>query len=112
MGHTFPIAISHQKFNPKSSTICIDGDGSFYMHLGSFALLKNFKLNRMKYILLDNNSHESIGGQLIDFKLNVEKFSAAVGFTKYYLLKDQKKINFTINNFLKSKNTSFFACKN
>ena len=65
----------------------------------------------MKYILLDNNSHESIGGQLIDFKLNVEKFSSAAGFQKYYLLRDPKKINIKINNFLKSKNTFFLHVK-
>lgn len=111
MGHTFPIAISQQEFDPKSSTICIDGDGSFYMHLGSFALLKNFRLNKIKYILLDNNSHESIGGQLIDFKLDVKKFSIAAGFKKYYLLKDPKKINQTLNNFLKSKKSIFLHVK-
>lgn len=111
MGHTFPIALSHQEQNRQNTTICIDGDGSFYMHLGNFALLKNFKQKKLKYILLDNNSHESIGGQEINFKLDVEKFSKAAGFKNFYLLENLKKISNTIKKFLNSSGSSFLHVK-
>ena len=42
MGHTFAIAISYAQ-NNNDQVICLDGDGSFMMHLGSFSLLNKFK---------------------------------------------------------------------
>ena len=38
MGHTLSIALSYS-LNKNEPTICLDGDGSFLMHLGSFVLL-------------------------------------------------------------------------
>ena len=111
MGHTFPIALSHQEQDQKNTTICIDGDGSFYMHLGNFALLKNFKQTKLKYILLDNNSHESIGGQEINLKLNIENFSKAAGFKKFFLIENSSKMDYALNNFLKSRGPNFLHVK-
>ena len=47
----------------KNKTICIDGDGSFLMHLGSIKTIGSFGKNSLKYVLLNNNSHDSVGGQ-------------------------------------------------
>ena len=58
MGHT--LAVSLGSLNSKNKCIvCVDGDGSFYMHQGSFSLLK--KDHKLIYCLLDNSSHESVG---------------------------------------------------
>ena len=42
MGHTLSIALSYT-LNKNEPTICLDGDGSFLMHLGSFVLLNKIK---------------------------------------------------------------------
>ena len=47
----------------KKPTICLDGDGSFLMHLGSIKTLGTFANKNLKYILLNNNTHDSVGGQ-------------------------------------------------
>ena len=111
MGHTLPISIAHQAFNKKNTTICLDGDGSFLMHLGSFVLLKKFKLKKLKYILVDNNSHESIGGQKINLNPNTKQLATSFGFKNYNELKSPKKIDTTIKNFLKKKGPSFLHVK-
>ena len=61
MGHTSMVSLGVSE-NTKIETICIDGDGSFIMHLSAF-MLGNEKRNNFKYILVDNESHESIGKQ-------------------------------------------------
>ena len=43
--------------------ICIDGDGSLLMHLGSIKTVGTFANKNFKYILLNNNCHDSVGGQ-------------------------------------------------
>ena len=44
-------------------TVCVDGDGSILMHLGSVKTVGNFANQNFKYVLLNNNSHDSVGGQ-------------------------------------------------
>jgi phosphonopyruvate decarboxylase len=65
MGHVSALAKGIASANPSKAVICIDGDGSLLMHLGSLALLPN--LTNFKHILLNNNSHDSVGGQRTAF---------------------------------------------
>ena len=81
MGHTLGVSLGSLNHDNKT-LVCVDGDGSFYMHQGSFALLK--KNHRLVYLLLDNSSHESVGVVNIDYKLKSFKdFAKSVGFKKY-----------------------------
>ncbi|MDC1026016.1 phosphonopyruvate decarboxylase, partial [Candidatus Pelagibacter sp.] len=62
MGHTSSVALGYS-LSSKNKTVCIDGDGSLLMHLGSIKTAGTFAKNNFKYILLNNNSHDSVGGQ-------------------------------------------------
>ncbi len=111
MGHTSSVALGYS-FSSKKKIICIDGDGSFLMHLGSIKTAGTFANNNFKYILLNNNSHDSVGGQLtyannIDF----EKLSKSLGFKKFYRIKDKKNLKKNIKKFLSTKNLSFLEVK-
>ena len=109
MGHTFAIAISYAQ-NNNDQVICLDGDGSFMMHLGSFSLLNKFKKKNFKYIMIDNNSHESIGDQKINLKqINYKLLVKSLGFKKYFYV--QNKSLLSINQFLKSSGPSFLHVK-
>lgn len=63
MGHASQIAlgIAHNKKN--THVYCLDGDGSFIMHMGSLATIGLVTPNNFKHIVLNNNAHESVGGQ-------------------------------------------------
>ena len=61
MGHTSSVSLGYSLFS-KKKTICLDGDGSFLMHLGSIKTAGTFANKNFKYILLNNNSHDSVGG--------------------------------------------------
>tara|TARA_S200000501_G_C20831464_1_gene747493 strand:- start:77 stop:1180 length:1104 start_codon:yes stop_codon:yes gene_type:complete len=111
MGHTSMTALSMTKYS-KSNVICLDGDGSFIMHMGSLSILKNFKASNFKYILVDNESHESIGLQPINIgKINFKELSKSLGFKKYFFIKENMEIKKTINKFLKIKGPSFLHVK-
>ena len=82
------------------------------MHLGSLKTAATFANKNFKYILLNNNSHDSVGGQStyanhIDF----EKLSKSLGFKKYFCIKNNKNLRKKIKRFLIGKNLNFLEVR-
>ena len=108
MGHSSMVSLGCS-LSSKNQVICLDGDGSLLMHMGSlistgFKSRKNFK-----HILLNNGSHESVGGQKIDtFAINFKNISESFGYKNYYLAKNNLSFIQNLKYFLKSKGPSFF----
>ena len=72
MGHANQIALGVALFN-KKKVICLDGDGALIMHMGSLAINGTSNANNFVHVILNNSSHESVGGQptvgnIIDFQ--------------------------------------------
>ncbi len=111
MGHTSSVALGYSISN-KHKIICIDGDGSCLMHLGSIKTAGTFANKNFKYILLNNNAHDSVGGQRTNASnINFEKFSKSMGFKKFYLISSKKNLKKNIKSFLLSNNLSFLEVK-
>ena len=82
MGHTSSVALGYSLAS-KKTTVCIDGDGSLLMHLGSIKTAGTFANKNFKYVLLNNNSHDSVGGQnTYADKINFRQLSKSLGFKK------------------------------
>ncbi len=111
MGHVSNVALGYSKFS-KKKIIVLDGDGSLLMHLGSMVNCGVLAGKNFKYILLNNSSHESVGGQktLID-KIDLKYLSMALGFQNYIELKSKKDLEKKLNYFLKSSNKVFMNVK-
>lgn len=94
MGHTVSIASSISKFSNKP-VICLDGDGSLLMHMGSLHTLSNVvKPKKFKYFLLNNNSHDSVGGQSTEsFKIKFKALTEGFGNFKYFKIKSTNELN-------------------
>ncbi len=111
MGHTSSVALGYSLFSNRK-TICIDGDGSFLMHLGSIKTAGFFAKKNFKYILLNNNSHDSVGGQNTYLnKVNLSQLSKSLGFKNFFCIKNQKNLKKNIKNFLNKKSLSFLEVK-
>lgn len=111
MGHTSSVALGYSLSNT-NKTICIDGDGSLLMHLGSIKTAGTFANKNFKYILLNNSSHDSVGGQnTYANDINFEKLSKSLGFKKFYNIKNSINLKKKIKNFLLEKNLSFLEVK-
>ncbi len=111
MGHTTSVALGYS-LSSKNDVICIDGDGSLLMHLGSIKTAGTFANKNFKYILLNNNSHNSVGNQsTYANNINFEKFSKSLGFKKFYTIKNEFNLKKKIKTFLSEKKLSFLEIK-
>ena len=111
MGHTASVALGYA-MTSRNKTICLDGDGSFLMHLGSIKTAGSFAKENFKYILLNNNCHDSVGGQpTYADKIDYKNFSKSIGFEKFFLIDKEKNILNKIQRFLNSKKKSFLEVK-
>ena len=82
MGHCSQIALGISLFN-KNDVYCIDGDGSVIMHMGSLAINGTSNSKNFKHIILNNGSHESVGGQpTVGKKINFTKIAKNCGYKK------------------------------
>ncbi len=110
MGHLSSIALGIALKSNKR-IICIDGDGSFFMHMGNILTISNYNLSNLKYFLINNGAHESVGGQrTLGLKINLEKIVKSFGFQhvrSYDSLIQMKNIK----KDLQKKQSCFFEIK-
>ena len=107
MGHTSILSLGYSLRTNKKKIVCLDGDGSFLMHLGSVVSISKYAKNNFKYILLNNNVHESVGGQTTNIEIYLKLFSKSIGYKKYFFLNRIKKANKIIKSFLAHEGPSF-----
>jgi phosphonopyruvate decarboxylase len=63
MGHCSQIALGVAQRRPGDDVYCLDGDGSMLMHMGSLAIIGTQRPSNLKHIVINNGSHDSVGGQ-------------------------------------------------
>ena len=68
MGHCSSIALGIAIAKPEKKIICIDGDGALIMHMGSLSTVGKLKPTNFYHILINNQVHESVGGQATSAK--------------------------------------------
>jgi phosphonopyruvate decarboxylase len=79
MGHAGQIAAAIALARPGRRVVCIDGDGAVLMHAGGLAVSAD--CSNLLHIVLNNEAHDSVGGQ--PTKGNVLRFdsiAAAFGY--------------------------------
>lgn len=72
MGCISSLALGLAIARPDKKVIAIDGDGAALMRLGAFATNAYYQPSNLLHVLLDNNAHDSTGGQatvshIVDF---------------------------------------------
>ena len=111
MGHAASVTLGVSLKSNKDN-ICIDGDGSLLMQTGSLGLVRNFAGKKFKYILLRNDTHESVGDQStnsshIDFKL----LSKSFGFSSYLLINKKLHLNKVLKRFINMSGSVFLEVR-
>ena len=80
--------------------------------LGSIKTLGTFADKNLKYILLNNNSHDSVGGQATySDKIDFKRLSKSLGFKKFYSIKNTNNLKKNIKNFLSGNSLNFLEVK-
>jgi phosphonopyruvate decarboxylase len=84
MGHTSSIALGIALGQPLKKVVCLDGDGSMLMHMGALPIIGSLKPDNFLHVLLNNASHESVGGQpTVADRTNFKSIALASGYTQY-----------------------------
>tara|TARA_B100002052_G_scaffold124586_1_gene114389 strand:+ start:1292 stop:2431 length:1140 start_codon:yes stop_codon:yes gene_type:complete len=112
MGHCSSIALGIAISNPNKKVICIDGDGALLMHLGSLSTISKIKPNNFYHILLNNEVHESVGGQETSIKhINVKKLMESHYYNKVLSIDIKEKIIDSISDLLRCNGPNFLEIK-
>ena len=112
MGHCSSIALGIALAKPHREVVCIDGDGAMLMHLGSLTSIASLKPKNFRHFLLNNEVHESVGGQ--DTAAKNVKLSAiveAVGSSKMFMAETITELKTNINDFMQGAGPSFLEIK-
>lgn len=82
MGHAASIALGLSLANPSRRVICIDGDGSYQMHMGAAALVAAQRPENLLHIVINNGVHDSVGGQpTANPELCYEELAGSLGYS-------------------------------
>lgn len=83
MGHAASIALGIALAKPHARVTCLDGDGALLMHMGALASIAARRPPNLRYVVLNNAAHDSVGGQpTIAGNMNLSSIAAALGFER------------------------------
>jgi phosphonopyruvate decarboxylase len=106
MGHTSQIALGIA-LNTGRDVICLDGDGSVIMHMGSLCINGSVAPANFKHIVLNNGAHDSVGGQpTLGLEISIPEIAKACGYKKVYSASDTSGLESRLDDFLKSAGPS------
>jgi phosphonopyruvate decarboxylase len=98
MGHCSSIATGIAISKPDRKVICIDGDGALIMHMGALATVAKLKPNNFYHILINNQSHESVGGQETAAKhINISNLAHANYYNNVHSFNDIESMKAKFN---------------
>ena len=81
MGHSSSIALGVAINKPKQRVWCVDGDGAVLMHMGSMAVLGANKPENLVHVIINNCSHETVGGMpTVAGSINLVGVAKACGY--------------------------------
>jgi phosphonopyruvate decarboxylase len=112
MGHCASIALGIAIAKPHRKVLCIDGDGAMLMHLGSTTTIASLKPKNFRHILMNNEVHESVGGQSTAAKnINLSKIIESFKVNKMFLAESSLDLKNLLAEFLSCPGPSFLEVK-
>ena len=111
MGHTSQIALGIA-LNTDRKVICLDGDGSLIMHMGSLSINGSNAPENFKHVVLNNGAHDSVGGQpTIGFEISIPEIANGCGYKDVYTASDASELENLLDDFLKSAGPSLLEVR-
>jgi len=84
MGHASQIALGIAMSTDRQ-VFCLDGDGSLIMHMGSLGIIGSKSPKNFKHIILNNATHESVGGQpTVGFEVDIVSMALSCKYNVAY----------------------------
>lgn len=110
MGHTASIAMG-MAMGSENMIYCLDGDGSFLMHMGSLAITAQTAPDNFRYIMINNGAHESVGGQpTVALDLDLPRILLGMGFSQVYTAQTAAEITTAMKALTDTPNSALVIC--
>lgn len=93
MGHSSSIALGIAMEKVNTRIWCLEGDGSFLMHMGAAGVIGNIKPNNFIHVVFNNESHESVGGMpTVAATINLCGVALECGYHNVYCIDTIQKL--------------------
>ena len=104
MGHANQIALGIALHIKDRQIYCLDGDGAVLMHLGSVGIIGDLSPRNFKHIIINNGSHDSVGGQpTVGFDVDFQKVFNGLNYKSCFKISNSNEFTSVFNEFKKSK---------
>ncbi len=112
MGHASQIALGIALAQPERRVICLDGDGSVLMHMGSLSTIGLMAPNNFKHIVINNGVYDSVGGQpTAGFKVDFPSIALAGGYRWASRANEKSQLGGLLSNFLETPGLAFLEIR-
>jgi phosphonopyruvate decarboxylase len=94
--------------NTRKKVIAIDGDGALIMRMGNLATNGYYSPKNLLHILIDNNVHDSTGGQFtVSGNMDFVSIAAACGYTNSIYIHNLKELESGLLNWQNNTELTF-----
>lgn len=112
MGCISSLALGLALSQSKRKVVAIDGDGSLIMRMGSMPTNAYYQPSNLLHILLDNNTHDSTGGQAtVSHNIDFVDQASAVGYTHTKQLHNLQELEQALEEWYSSSGLTFLHLK-
>ncbi|WP_147535602.1 phosphonopyruvate decarboxylase [Bacillus marasmi] len=112
MGCVSALGLGLALTRPDKAVVAIDGDGALLMRMGNLATNGTYAPENLLHILLDNQSHDSTGGQqTVSANVQFTELAAACGYPNSIYAHNLHELKDAIDNWQKNKQLTFVYLK-
>ena len=112
MGHSSSIALGVALNKPNTRVWCIDGDGAAIMHMGSMGLIGSMSPKNYIHVLINNEAHESVGGQpTVASSMDFRKIADGCGYKSSYLVENLNELDGVLHEIKDKEGPVFIEVK-
>ncbi len=112
MGCASSIGLGLSLTQQNKDIVVIEGDGSLLMRMGSMPTNAYYGSGNMLHIVLDNNAHESTGGQMtVSGNVDFVGVATDVGYKKSVYIHNLDELEKEYKNWKNNKSLTFFYIK-
>ncbi|MCL2047503.1 MAG: phosphonopyruvate decarboxylase [Defluviitaleaceae bacterium] len=108
MGHSLMLAYGIALAKPDKRVFCLDGDGAVLMHLGSLAVVGTSSVNNLVHIVINNGSHETVGGiPTVAGDMDLSQVAASLGYKNTFRVSTKSDLLAVLNKLDQLQGTVF-----
>ncbi|MFH1572932.1 MAG: thiamine pyrophosphate-dependent enzyme, partial [Acidobacteriota bacterium] len=113
MGHTADLALGIALAQPERKVICLNGDGSMLMTLGTLATIVDARAGNLVLFVLQNEAYEITGNQPIPGagQLDFTAIARGAGFRRVYFFDDPAHYTAHLPEVLRGEGPVFVAVR-